>query len=58
MRTILILIVFSMSAYGAKALYQGERIEGGVKHCIYDYAGQRIIHTIPSGQTCPVAIDI
>ena len=40
------------------AFYTGERPDGNVTQCYYEYAGDTYIYTVRSWQLCPTTIEV
>ena len=58
MKKLLILLLFTSTAFAATAFLVGEEVTGMTKQCYYEFAGSRYTRTIQSFQLCPLSIQV
>ena len=58
MKKLLILLLFTSTAFAATAFLVGEEVTGMTKQCYYEFAGSRYTRTIQSFQLCSLSIQV
>ena len=58
---VVVAIVYTHPTHSAAtftALYTGEKPDGRVTQCFYEYAGDTYVYTVPPYRTCPMSIEV
>ena len=58
MKKLLVLLLFTSTAFAATAFLVDEEVTGMTKQCYYEFAGSRYTRTIQSYQLCPLSIQV